>query len=457
MSDRIRSLVLAAVLLPALALAAAGPAAGPYAARRAALTAKVGPGLILIPSQIASPRGGAALDNKDFIYLTGAAEPDALLVLGAGADKGPILFSRSGKWRGPAETALETKALTEARSTLSRPFGDAKVSLPFSGLDAVLTAVGGSAALSGAAQLVNIDPALAEMRIVKDDSEIDAIQRAVDLTSAAYGEALKAARPGRTELDVNAVFEYMYARKRAASSFTQIASGPNSVNIHFGSTGRVLAAGDLIVFDLGAWMDGYTSDISRTVPVGGRFSPEQAALYNVVLSAQKEGIRLMTAGNGIQKTQTAVEDALLAGLQKLGLVTDPASPWQRRLYIQHGFTHGIGLDVHDVWGWYAPRMRAGLVFEPGMVLTMEPGLYFPAGRLDKYPAEMKSMVGEADWADFAAKAGPVYKKYENMGCRIEDDVLVTGTGNRVLTAAAPKEIADIEKAMKGTSPFLQVK
>jgi Xaa-Pro aminopeptidase len=457
MSDRIRSLFLIAILLPALALAAAGPSEGPYAARRTALIAKVGAGIILIPSQIQGPRGGAVQDNKDFIYLTGAAEPDALLVLGAGSDKGAILFNRSGKWRGPAETALETKVLTEARSILFRQIGDAKVALPFSGLDAVLTAAGGSAALSGAAQLVNIDPALAEMRIVKDDSEIETIQRAVDLTAAAYIEALKAARPGRTELDVNAVFEYVYARKQASSSFTQIASGPNSVNIHFGATGRVLAVGDLIVFDLGAWVDGYTSDISRTVPVGGRFSPEQAALYNVVLSAQKEGIRLMTAGNGVQKTQTAVEDALLAGLQKLGLVTDPASPWQRRLYIQHGFTHGIGLDVHDVWGWFARRMRAGLVFEPGMVLTMEPGLYFPAGRLDKYPGEMKSMVSEADWAAFAAKAGPVYKKYENMGCRIEDDVLVTATGNRVLTAGAPKEIAEIEKTMKGTSPFLQIK
>jgi Xaa-Pro aminopeptidase len=106
-----------------------------------------------------------------------------------------------------------------------------------------------------------------------------------------------------------------------------------------------MQAGDVIVFDLGAWFNRYTSDISQTIPVSGKFTKEQAEIYNVVLSAQKEGIKLMVPGNGIQKVQTAVEDALLQGLQKLGLVTDPASPWQRRLFIQHGFIHGIGLDV----------------------------------------------------------------------------------------------------------------
>jgi Xaa-Pro aminopeptidase len=456
MSVRLRALALIVLLSSSLA-AAVDPAADPLAVRRTALAAKTGPGIILIPSQVPGARGGATEDNKDFVYLTGFAVPDAVLALGAGPEKTPILFYRSARTPNRPGSTLETKPLAEIRAILARPSGEAKIFIPFSGLEAVLTAVGGSVSLSGASQLINLDPVLAEMRIVKDSAEIAVLQRAIDLTATAYNEALKAARPGRTELDINAVFQFMYARKKASSSFTQVASGPNSVNIHFGATDRTLAAGDLIVFDLGAWVDGYTSDISRTVPVGGRFSPDQAALYQVVLTAQKEGIRLMTAGNEVQKTQTAVEDALLAGLQKLGLVTDPASPWQRRLFIQHGFIHGIGLDVHDVWGWFARRMRAGLVFAPGMVLTMEPGLYFPAGRLDKCPAEIKSLVSEADWAAYAVKAGPLYKKYENLGCRIEDDVLVLDTGNRVLTAAAPKEIADIEKAMRADSPFLQVK
>jgi Xaa-Pro aminopeptidase len=218
-----------------------------------------------------------------------------------------------------------------------------------------------------------------------------------------------------------------------------------------------MKAGEVIVFDLGAWFEGYTSDISRTIPVGGKFTKEQADLYNVVLSAQKEGIRLMVSGNDIQKTQAAVEDALLAGLQKLGLVTDPASPWQRRFYIQHGFIHGIGLDVHDVWPWFSGAMRRGLAFKPGMVLTMEPGLYFPEGRLERYPPNLKSFVTEEEWKAFAARVGPAYKTFANMGCRIEDDVLVLETGNVVLSAGAPKEIAELEKTMKLRSPFNDLK
>ena len=456
MIARLRILAFAVALFSVLA-PAVEPAADPYTARRAALTAQTGPGLILIPSQAAGPRGSAVQDNKDFVYLTGLSVPDALLALDVGAEKSAILFYRPEEGRGKPGQALETRPLTDIRMILSRSIGEAKIFAPFSALDAILIPLGGWAALARASQLINVDPVLAEMRIIKDASEIEILQRAIDLTAAAYIEALKAARPGRTELDLKAVFQYMYSRREASSSFTQIASGPNSVNIHFESTGRILSAGDLIVFDLGAWVDGYTSDISRTVPVSGRFSRAQAELYNVVLAAQKEGIRLMTAGNGIQKTQTVVEDALLSGLKKLGLVTDPASPWQRRFYIQHGFSHGIGLDIHDVWGWFSRQMRAGLVFKPGMVLTMEPGLYFPAGRLDKVPAEMKSMISEAEWTAFAGKVGPIYKKFENMGCRIEDDILVTETGNRVMTAGAPKEIAEIETIMKGGSPFLQIK
>jgi len=257
------------------------------------------------------------------------------------------------------------------------------------------------------------------------------------------------------ETDANAIIQFINLRHQAVSSFTQIASGPNSVNIHFGSTPRVMQAGDVIVFDLGAWFDKNTSDISRTIPVGGKFTKEQAEIYDLVLRAQKEAIRLMTPGTVAIKPQEAAEKLLLEGLQKLGLVTDTASPWQRRFYIQHGFGHGIGLDVHDVWGWWSPRMRTETL-KTGMVLTMEPGLYFPDGRLEQVPTMFKSQASEEELAAFVAKVGPVYKKYAGLGVRIEDDVLITETGNKVLSAAAPKEIADIEKTMKLPSLFNQI-
>jgi Xaa-Pro aminopeptidase len=432
------------------------PADDQYSVRRRNFLEKVGRGIVLLPAQHQTPRGPQ--ENKDFAYLTGLKDPEAVLLLAAEGEKTEVLFTRSGKITnpGPGES-MDVRPLTDLRTSLSRLVAGKKVYLPFTDLDALPQWTGAPGVLAQASELANIEPLFPEMRIVKSAEEIETLKRAVDITAAAYVDVLKAAEPGMRERDLQAIFAHRYAQAGAASSFTQIASGPNSVNIHFGATTREMKAGEVIVFDLGAWFEGYTSDISRTIPVGGKFTQEQADLYNVVLSAQKEGIRLMVSGNDIQKTQAAVEDALLAGLQKLGLVTDPASPWQRRFYIQHGFIHGIGLDVHDVWPWFSGAMRRGLAFKPGMVLTMEPGLYFPQGRLERYPPNLKSFVTEEEWKAFAARVGPAYETFANMGCRIEDDVLVLETGNVVLSAGAPKEIAELEKTMKLRSPFNDLK
>ncbi len=186
------------------------------------------------------------------------------------------------------------------------------------------------------------------------------------------------------EVDLAAILRYAFDRRETEDSFLQAASGPNSTNVHFGATSRPLAAGDLVVFDVGCWVRGYTSDISRTIPASGRFTREQREIYALVLEAEKEGIRRLVPGATFKAAQTAAEDVLMAGLEKLGLVTDIKSAWQRRLYIQHGFGHGIGLDVHDVWNWHSPRLDK-VVMAQGMVMTMEPGLYFPEGRLRGVP------------------------------------------------------------------------
>ncbi|MBM3311172.1 MAG: M24 family metallopeptidase [Candidatus Aminicenantes bacterium] len=446
-------------LVPVFALVGVSfmaPAEESYSSRRQAIQDKAGKGVVLLPGQHQTPRGPQ--ENKDFIYLTGLQDPEAVLFLTAEGEKKEILFTRSGKISNPVPGApAEVRPLADLRASLSRLVAGKKVYLPFADLDALSQWTGAPGVLAQAAELANVEPFFAEMRIVKSPEEIEILKQAADITAAAYVEVLKAAEPGMRERDLQAIFAYRYVRAGAAPSFTQIASGPNSVNIHFGATTREIKAGEVIVFDLGAWFERYTSDISRTIPVGGKFAKEQADLYAVVLAAQKEGIRLMVAGNDIQKTQTAVEDALLAGLQKLGLVTDPASPWQRRFHIQHGFIHGIGLDVHDVWPWFSAEMRRGLTFKPNMVLTMEPGLYFPEGRLERFPPNLKSLVTEEEWKAFAAQIGPAYKRYANLGCRIEDDVLVLEAGNSVLTAGAPKEIAEIEKTMRLRSPFNDLK
>ena len=193
------------------------------------------------------------------------------------------------------------------------------------------------------------------------------------------------------EVDLAAILRYAFDKRETEDSFLQAASGPNSTNVHFGATARPLAAGDLVVFDVGAWIRGYTSDISRTIPASGRFTKEQREIYGLVLEAEKAGCRKLVPGVTFKAVQTEVEDILMAGLEKLGLVTDVKSAWQRRLYIQHGFGHGIGLDVHDVWSWHSPRLDK-VAMAPGMVMTMEPGLYFPEVRFDAFLDALKGKV-----------------------------------------------------------------
>jgi len=453
-----RPAVIACLLAGAAAFLAAapgGPGGSPFAARRQAVIASIGTDIAVVPAQVMGPRG--IEDNKDFFYLTGLpAERDAVLLLSCEGESREVLFTRTGNWRGESDPgALEIRPTANLRMALSSRRADRKIYLPFTGLEGSLQALGGDFAVSRSGGLLPLESLTAPMRIVKTPGEIDILRRAIAVTVEAYVEALAAIHPGLTEQDVNALIQFTNLSRGATSSFTQVASGPDSVNIHFESTPRVMEAKDVIVFDLGAWLDRYTSDVSRTIPVGGRFTKEQAEIYEVVLRAQKEAIGLMTPGHIAVEPTRAAEAALMRGLRDLGLVTDPGSPLQKRFYIQHGFCHGIGLDIHDVYGWWAPRMETEPL-RPGMVLTMEPGLYFPPDRLEQFGGRVRKGAEEDEWKAFAAAVAPVYAKYAGMGCRIEDDILVTETGNEVLSAAAPKEIGDIEAAMKRSSPFDKV-
>ena len=366
----------------------------------------------------------------------------------AGAIPGP------GQAQEPTDNMLTEKPIAQLSSTLrSLAMSDRakRVFLPFSDLDFLSRTFGATNPLAQSEAILNVDPTLLEMRLTKDIDEIQALREAIDLTAEALNEAFRAAEPGFREVDLAAILRYGFNKRETKDSFLQAASGPNSTNVHFGATARALATGDLVVFDVGAYIRGYTSDISRTIPANGRFSKEQRALYELVLEAQKEGCRKLVTGVSFKAVQDEVENVLMAGLEKLGLVTDVKSPWQRRLYIQHGFGHGIGLDVHDAWSWHSPRLDK-VAMAPGMVMTMEPGLYFPEVRFDVFLDALKGKVPDAELAAFREKVGPLYKKYAGMGVRIEDDVLITDGGNEILSSRVPKEIADIEKLMREKSP-----
>ncbi len=453
------------------------------AARRAKLMEIHKDGLIIIPSQ-QKGRDGAMRDNLNFLYLTGLKEADAVLILDPAGSPRETLFRRpaggpgargsSGSGMtgsdaaagprpgnaarqeatGPDKGIVErpTTELSVALMNALRSGRSKRVFLPFSDFDFLTRAFSGMNPLGQSETLLNIDPTLAEMRLTKDAEEIAALREAIDLTAEALNEAYRAAEPGLREIDLAAILRYAFDRRETEDSFLQAASGPNSTSVHFGATTRKLDAGDLVVFDVGCWIRGYTSDISRTIPANGRFTKAQREIYALVLEAQKHGCARLFPGVTFKAVQTEVEDILMAGLEKLGLVTDVKSPWQRRLYIQHGFGHGIGLEVHDVWSWHSPRLDQ-VAMTPGMVLTMEPGLYFPEVRFEAFLVGLKGKVPEAEITAFREKVGPVYKKYAGMGVRIEDDVLVTEGGNEMLSGRVPKEIADIEKMMREKSAF----
>jgi Xaa-Pro aminopeptidase len=426
------------------------------AARRAKLMEAHKDAVIIIPSQYKSGQG--LRDNLNFLYLTGLQEPEAVLVLDPGGSPRETIFRRrAGGPEGPgAMTEKPVAQLSSALRGMVMSGRGKRVFLPFSDFDFLARTFGTANPLAQAEAVLNIDPTLLEMRLTKDADEIAALRETIDLTAEGLNEAFRAAEPGFREVDLAAILRYAFNKRETKESFLQAASGPNSTNVHFGATARALTAGDLVVFDVGAYVRGYTSDISRTIPASGRFSKEQRAIYGLVLEAEKEGCRKLVAGVTFKAVQTEVEDVLLAGLEKLGLVTDVKSPWQRRLYIQHGFGHGIGLDVHDAWSWHSPRLEK-VAMAPGMVMTMEPGLYFPEVRFDAFLEALKGKVGDAELKAFADKVGPIYKKYAGMGVRIEDDVLITATGNEILSGRVPKEIIELEKLMREKSPHNLIK
>jgi Xaa-Pro aminopeptidase len=256
---------------------------------------------------------------------------------------------------------------------------------------------------------------LSEMRSVKSPSEIGLIQKAIDATATGDIEAMKSAEPDMYEYELQAIIEYCFAKNGAEyPGFPSIVgSGPNSCILHYEANRRQMQTGDVVVMDIGAEYHGYTADVTRTIPVNGKFSPAQREIYEIVLKAQEEAIKEFKPGASSSAPSQRATDVIADGLMKLGIIKEKS---EVRRYYMHGLSHNIGLDVHDVGRFSAP-------YAPGMILTVEPGVYIPA-------------------------ESPCDKKYWNIGVRIEDDVLITDSGCRVLSAGAPKTVNEIESLMK---------
>lgn len=387
--------------------------------------------------------------NKAFYYLTGIKEPGAALVLVPGGEIQEVFFTpggtmalafeageRSVRVHDTDELGRQLPAYTRGRNTAHISFGD---------LDQVQSL---GRTMSAISTLENVDNTIAAMRILKDSQEIDFLREACEITAQGLNHTFRSLEAGMQEADLADLLEgYFESQGSPGSSFLQAASGPNGTSVHFGAGERVLEDGDLIVFDVGAWWNNYTADISRTVPVSGRFTREQRDIYTVVLNSQKAAIERMVPGATMDAVRQRAQDVLIDGLYDLGLVLDKGNEAQRRFFIAHGYYHFIGLDIHDVWSEFS-RMAGEKVYEPGMIMTMEPGLYFPEDRLSSALARLGSAPEDLEMRRFLETIRPVYERYVHIGVRIEDDVLITADGNEVLTAAVPKEIDEVERMMR---------
>jgi Xaa-Pro aminopeptidase len=277
------------------------------------------------------------------------------------------------------------------------------------------------------------------MRVIKNDGDMRmGLQKAIEISADAHREAMRSIVAGMYEYEVQAVFEYVYRKNGSPRNGYPciVGSGPNSGILHYDKNRRQMREGDVVLMDCAAEYGYYSADITRTVPVSGTFSKEQREIYQLVLDAQNAAMRIVKPGIAKSAIDVAIDSVLGNGLVHLGFIKDKND---FRVFSLHGYSHWIGLEVHDV-GTYTIN-GASRMLEPGMVFTIEPGIYI---RDDVYERMKQKGYSENEIAGFKKKIG----KYANIGVRIEDDVLVTRDGFKNLSASAPREIEAIEAIMK---------
>ena len=279
----------------------------------------------------------------------------------------------------------------------------------------------------------NAWPIFTEMRLVKSPMEIRLMQHAIDISIEAHQRSWVSAINAKWEYEVDAEVAYTFKLRNADNwGYPDIVGcGPNATTLHYIESQSPVKSGDLILMDVGAEYDHYTADITRTFPVNGKFSPAQAAIYQVVYDAQEAVAAASKPGATLSDVNRAGTEVLKDGLLKLGLITDRNSN-QYRLWFFHNTSHWLGMNVHDV--------GAGAKFVPGAVFTNEPGVYVRQDALDY----MAPGFNAAEWEKFKTAIRPAFEKYKGIGVRIEDDMLITDTGVRWLSEALPRKISDIE-------------
>src|SRR6266851_3250021 len=277
----------------------------------------------------------------------------------------------------------------------------------------------------------NATPIFTELRLRKSPMELRIMQHAIDISTEAHERAWAAAANAKWEYEVDAEVAYTFKLRNADNwGYPDIVGcGANATTLHYQESQGPVKMGQLMLMDVGAEYGHYSADVTRTFPVSGKFSKEQAEVYQIVYDAQEAGAKAIKPGATLSQVHNAATEVIKDGLLKLGLITDRTSDWQYRIWFMHGTSHWLGMNVHDVGG--------SSLFLPGMVFTNEPGIYIRPDALDNLPKT-------ADYEKFVAAVRPAFEKYKGIGVRIEDDMQVTEEGVKWMTGALPRSIADIE-------------
>lgn len=461
-----------------------------YATRRQHLFDLLGDGIAVVKAGSEATRNRDTeyefRQDSDFYYLTGFAEPDSIAVLNpTHPTERYVLFVR------PKDKEQETWVGRRAGVEGAVADFDADAAYPLSSfgqklreymigvptlfcmtgaVTSLLDEVGRSRAFSertgrtAPSAIADLEPLVAELRLRKEDGEIELLRTASEISVAGHLAAMRTAKPGLRENQVQAVMEYTF---RSGGSVRNgypsiVASGPNACILHYNENTRVMNEGELLLIDAAAEYEYMSADVTRTFPVSGAFSPEQAAVYEVVLDAQNAAMARIAPGAPFEDQHKAVREVITAGLVDLGLLPAgyPISMHHYREYFMHGTGHWLGMDVHDIGAYKTASGSRRL--EAGMVFTVEPGIY-----ADPDQAVLRLSLLEydlEDWIERRYRLGPeaakaaekeereaagfveheVPEAFRGIGVRIEDDVVVTSDGYENLTASLPRKIDEVE-------------
>lgn len=421
-----------------------------FAKRRQRLVKQVGEGNVaIVPSAREVVRNGDVhytfRQNSDFYYLTGFNEPDAVAVLIPGRSEGEyILFNRPKNkqqeiWtgiragqKGACEDygANQAYAIDELNKVLPKLLNNCQQLFYSFGRDHKFdhrilawekeVKAKSRSGVHPPLSIVDIEQIIHEMRLFKDDKEIALMKKAAQISTDAHLRAMQCCKAGRYEYELAAELHYEFHKQGATGPAYDsiVAGGANACILHYTSNQAKLNAGELLLIDAGAEYQYYAADITRTFPINGQFTAEQKIIYDIVLQAQLAGIAEVRPGNAWHRVQQAIVKVIAAGLAEYGIIDNKL---YKTVYM-HNSGHWLGLDVHDAGDYKINSQWRNL--EPGMVLTVEPGIYISADNEH------------------------IDKRWHNIGVRIEDDVCVTAAGCEVLSAALPKTIDEITAIIK---------